>query len=86
MLEVDRDIGEAGGNGDAIGSEQLMFPLLCGRVIDLEDVQPRKWIAISEGVETGTQQDILSHSACHGLGEQVFCITAARHHKGSQRD
>jgi hypothetical protein len=53
-------------------------------MVDLEDAKIWKRIAVREGIETGTEQDVLGHAARDGLGQQVFRVTATRDEEGSK--
>src|SRR5579863_3500737 len=52
-------------------------------MIDLEDAEVRIWIAIGEGVESGTEDDELSDSAADGEREFVFGEASADGHEGA---
>src|SRR5580704_5470353 len=86
MLEIHGGVGEAGGRGDSAGFEELAFPLLGGGVIDLEDAEARVRVAVGEGVEPGSEEDILGDSAGYGPGEQVFGVAAACDQEGAEGD
>jgi len=52
--------------------EPLPLPLLGGRVVDLEDPQPRVRIAVREGVQTRAEHHDLPRPGVDGRGHPVF--------------
>ena len=63
VFEVDGDVGEVGGSGEAGVEEEFALPLLGGGVVDFEDAEMRVGVAVGEGVEAGAEQDVLSDAA-----------------------
>jgi hypothetical protein len=55
-------------------------------MVNLEDMDLRPGIAISEGVEPCAEQDVLADSVRHGAGEIVFGIPAAANQVRPHRD
>jgi len=53
-------------------------------MVDLEDAELRPGVSVGEGVEAGAKQDVLGDTACDGLSEQVFRVTAAGDDEGAQ--
>ena len=82
-LEVDRDIREVLRSRQVTGFEQLALPLLGGGMIDLEDAKVRVGIAVSEGVEARTEENVL-RDAPDGSGKVVFGVAAAGDEKGAE--
>src|SRR5579859_175868 len=78
--------GESKGlrNGNSAGFQAFPFPGLRGGKIDFENLQISVGIAISKGIETGAQNDILADSARPRLAQMVFSKAAARGHKRAQ--
>jgi len=58
MLEVYGGVGEARGSRDPAGLEEFALPFLRGGMVDLEDVETRVGVAVGEGVQAGSEQDI----------------------------
>jgi len=57
---------------------------LCGGVVDLEDPKMRVRVAVGEGVEACTEQDVLNDALGYGLGKVVFGVAAAGDEKGAE--
>jgi hypothetical protein len=68
------------------GGKQFALPGLRGGRIDFEDAEaePRKRVAVGEGIESGAEQNVLTDSAGDGGGELLFSITAANGEEGAQ--
>ena len=86
MFEVDWHIGEVCQRREATSFEQRTLPLLCGRVVDFEDAKVRVRVAVGEGVEACTEEDVLGDSVCDSVGERVFGVAAARDEEGAEGD
>jgi hypothetical protein len=50
-------------------------------VVDFEDAEGRVWVAVGEGVKSGTEDDILADAQRHRAREKFLCVTAASHEK-----
>jgi hypothetical protein len=55
-------------------------------VVDFEDAKVRVGVAVGEGIETCTEEDVLSDSVCNGVGERVFGVAAASDEEGAEGD
>jgi hypothetical protein len=55
-------------------------------MVDLEDTNVWIRIAVSEGVQTGAEENVLSDSSSDGVGEVVFGVAAAGDKKRTQTD
>jgi hypothetical protein len=55
-------------------------------MVDLEDVEAGVGVAVGEGVEACTEEDVLGDSVGDGLGERVFGVAAAGDHEGAEGD
>lgn len=67
-FEVNRDVGEVRGSWQIGSGEQVTLPLLRSGVIDLEDAEVGVRVAMGEGVESGTEKDVLRDAASDGCG------------------
>ena len=85
-FEVYRDVGEVCRSGKAAGFEEIALPLLCRGVVDLEDAKVWVRVAVSEGVEAGTEKDILRGALFDGESESVFGVAAAGDEEGAKAD
>jgi len=86
VLEVNRDEDEIAWDRDAAGLEEFAFPLLCRGVVDLKDAKVRVRVAVGEGVEACTEENVLRDSLGDGGGEQVFGVSAAGDKKSAKPD
>ncbi len=69
---------------DARLAQEFALPFLGGGEIHLEDPERRERIAISEGVEAGSQHDVLPYPVRDGVGQPVLCVAAAGGHEGAK--
>src|ERR1700722_16355977 len=74
-------VGDVIGNRDAVTLQQIALPFLRGRMIALEN--PELWvrISVSEGVKTGSQQDVLADTLFDSVAQIVFRKPAAGHNE-----
>ena len=75
--------------GDGVLMEEVPLPLLGGGVVDLEDSQVSVRVAIGEGVEAGSEEDVLGGAGGDGIDksvEIVFSVAAAGEEEGAQGD
>lgn len=86
LLKVDGDVGKVRGDGDVVLLEQGAFGVLGSREVEFEDVKLGVGVAVSEGVESGAEQDVLGDAALDGVGESVFGVAAAGDEEGAQGD
>jgi hypothetical protein len=77
MLEVDGDKREAIWNRNVTGLEEFLLPLLRRGVINLKDAKVGVGIAVCEGVEACSEENVLRHALGNCSGESVFSIAAA---------
>jgi len=70
------------GNRDGGGGEELSLPRLGGVVVDLEDPHADEGIAVGEGVQTRSEEDVLLDTRGHGPRERILRVAAARYHEG----
>ena len=84
VLEVERDEGEVGGDGDGGLIEHEALPLLRGGEVDLEDAEGGKWVAIGEGVKACAENNILRDAVGYGVGKLIFSEAAARGHEAAE--
>jgi hypothetical protein len=66
--------------------EEGALPGLGGGVVYLVDVQVWVGIAVGEGVQAGSEEDVLGYSVGDGPGEQVFGVAAAGYEEGAECD
>jgi hypothetical protein len=85
MFKVDRGVSKAWWSRDVAGCEEFALPLLGRWVVDFEDVQAGVGIAVGEGVEASSEQDILRDTVGYGLREIVFGVAAARNEESAKR-
>ena len=85
-FKINRRAGEVLWNRNSAGLEELALPLLGGRVVDFEDMEVRPGIAIGEGVESGSEEDVLADSVGDGAGEVIFGVAAAGYEVRPHRD
>ena len=53
-------------------------------MVDFEHTQAGMGIAIGEGIESGAEDNVLTHTVCDRAGEFVFGIAAARRHERAE--
>jgi hypothetical protein len=46
----------------------------------------RIWVAVGEGVEAGSEEDVLGCALCDGCGQGVFGVAAAGYEEGPEGD
>ena len=84
IFKVKWNKGEIGGSVDSGFGEFFALPLLRGGKVNFKDAERRVRIAIGEGVEPGTENDVLRDAVCNGFSEEVFCVAASDSHKGAE--
>jgi len=52
--------------------------------VDFKNMESWEWVAIGEGVQAGTEDDVLGDACGDGGGEIVFGIAAAGDHVGAE--
>jgi hypothetical protein len=83
-LEVDWRVSQILRNSQAARFDKLSLPLLRGGVIDLKNTQAQVRIAMREGIEPRTQENVLRNAPRNCLREHVFRITAASDQEGAK--
>ena len=83
-LKVDWHEGQGGGDGDGVLGEEVALPLLGGGVVDLEDAEVGVGVAVGEGVEAGSEEDVLGDSVGDGCCELVLGVAAAGDDEGAE--
>ena len=64
--------------------EEVTLPPLGGKMVDLEDSEVCVWVAVGEGVEAGSEEDVLGDSVGDGCGQLVLGVAAARDEEGAE--
>ena len=85
-FEVDRGVGEICRSGEAAGFKQVALPLLRRGVVDLEDAKLRVRVAVGEGVEACSEENVLCDALSDGVRERVFGVAAAGDEEGAEGD
>jgi len=53
-------------------------------VVDLEDAEGGVGVAVGEGVEACSEEDVLGDAASYGVGELIFGVAAAGDEEGAE--
>lgn len=85
-LKIDRCVGDAIWDRDAVALQQLPLPLLGGRVVYLKDAKLCIRVSVGKGIESGAKQYVLFYSTLDRPSQVVFGITAACDEKCAKRD
>ena len=78
-LEINRHKRQVRGNGNIRSLQAVAFPLLRNRMIDLVDPKrpaPQR-LAVSEGIESGSKDHILTRSTLDYIGQIIFRVPGA---------
>src|SRR5262249_8486468 len=86
VLEVDRNEGERGWDGDACIAQARALGRLSCRMVDLEDPQRRIGIRIPirERVEAGTEDHVLTNAPRDRLCETILRVPTSHGNEGAQ--
>lgn len=84
MLKVDRNVGHIAGDSDAALLQQSQLPRLRGRMVHFIDAESFIRIPVGEGVQSGTQQNVLRYAVRDAEGERIFSVTGSGNKKSPQ--